>query len=76
MLKQLPVALAFAAGLACAAAPAVGGQKTPQHADPAAGQASDVPATWGLMILGFAGAGALLRHERRSRRSGMEATAA
>lgn len=76
MSKQLPVALALAAGLACASAPAVGGQKSIQQAVPAAGEPSDVPATWGLMILGFAGAGALLRRERRSRRPGMEAAPA
>lgn len=74
MLKQLPVALALAAGLACASAPAVGGSV--QQAAPAAGEPSDVPATWGLMILGFTGAGALLRRERRVRRPGMEATPA
>jgi hypothetical protein len=65
MLKLSPVALAFAAGLACAAAPAVGGQTPEPAASVDARQASDLPVTWAFMIMGFASAGALLRWRRR-----------
>lgn len=65
MKKLLPAMLALGLGIACTAAPAAGAQ------DPtaAAPHAMEVCANWAVMIVGFAGAGALLRHERRMRRA-------
>ncbi|WP_312163256.1 hypothetical protein [Phenylobacterium sp.] len=53
MLKLLPAMSVMAVGTAAAAS----------------GRLGDIFAIWIVMIVGFASAGALLRHERRTRRT-------
>lgn len=64
MLKHLSAASVLCLGIACAA-PAAGAQ----DAGASAAQAAHLATIWVVMIFGFVGAGALLRHERRLRRA-------